>query len=1092
MEPMNRKGLSLILATALALFLVPTLLSILSHTQTAYAATFTVNLLHDNGDGVCDVSSCTIRDAILTAANGDDITIPAGNYTLSPTVGALTVTKDLTFNGNSATDTFIDAQGNSRVLNVTAGAVVFNGLTIQNGVAVDGAGIRISGATTNVTLNNSTVFSNSATTNGGGVYLQSGILTLQNSEVVTNTAALDGGGIYTLRGDITSDNSSINYNSADRAGGVFVNLDTASLTLNSGEIAFNTGSTEVDLTNFPGGGIFVAAGTATLNGGEIKSNHAYRGGGILVSSGQVTLNDAQIISNTATYGGGVYVLNTGSWFTQTAGIIATNQSTATVEFGGGGLYIFNGNAALLGGSVMTNTAASFGGGMEVRFGTLLVDGATIADNQSGAMGGGIYNSGGDVTIQDSLVSGNIAASNGGGIATSYDDGPSQTSIENSAILSNAAGSVAAGGGVSINNDPGLGGGVITLTNVTLSGNSAGNGAGLATEESSTATLTNVTISENSANNNGGGLSNSTGTLTVGNSIIYNNTAPSGNNCSGTISSAGNNMDGDGSCNLNASGDTVDNPLLQPLALNGGDTLNYALGSGSPAIDAGSDTLCPATDQRGNLRPIDGDGDSTPTCDIGAYEDGVAFFISDASLTEGDAGSAQMSFTVTRSFVTDTTYTVDYETVVVPDSAEEGVDYTAVPTATLTFLPNDMTQTINIEILGDTLDEDDETFTVQLSNQSPEISIGDAIGIGTILDNDAPPSLTINDMTFAEADGDSVTAVLTATLSAPSGKTIEVDYATMDVSAEAGEDYTNIDTTTLIFDPGEIEKPIEITINDDALDEIDETFTVELSNANNVTLSDSSGQVTITDDDDEPELSIANAEVNEGDDGTTTSMDFVVTLSAPSGKTITVNYMTNGTSGSATVGSDYEIAIGTLTFNPDETEKIISVTINGDDVDEVDETFQVDLSNEVNVTIQPSERQAMGTINDDDPLPTANISDATVTEGDSGMVTAVFTVTLSHASEKMITINYSSANDSAIAGEDFTAVPASVLTFNPGDPLSQTINVTVQGDEDTEPDEQFFINLTGANGNVTLGDSQGVGTILNDDGTFIYLPFVINP
>jgi hypothetical protein len=590
----------------------------------------------------------------------------------------------------------------------------------------------------------------------------------------------------------------------------------------------------------------------------------------------------------------------------------------------------------------------------------------------------------------------------------------------------------------------------------------------------TAVLTNATLSENTASG-GGSLSNSGGTITVGNSIIFGNT---GADCSGTITSAGNNIS---TCGLGGSGDSSADPLLQPLALNGGDTLNYALGTGSPAIDNGSNVLCPSQDQRGNLRPVNG------LCDIGAYEDGIAFFISDASLTEGDAGSSQMSFTVSRSFITDTTYTVDYETIT--GTATANVDFTHIPTDTLTFGPGDMTQTVTIDILADTLDEEDEQFTVQLSNQSLEVQVGDFSGTGTILDNDAPPSLTIDDVTFAEADGGSITAVLTATLSTPSGKTIEVDYATMDGSAEAGEDYTGITATTLTFDPGETEKPISITITNDALDEFDETFTVQLSNENNATLADSSGQVTITDDDAEPQLSIANANVTEGNSGTT-SMNFAVTLSAPSGKTITVNYMTNGTVGTATAGSDYNIASGTLTFNPGDTEKTITVSVIGDTVDEVNETFQVDLSGESNVTI--TDNQAIGTINDDDPAPTATISNATATEGDSGTVTAVFTVTLSHASQKTITINYSSANGSATAGEDYVAISPTVLTFNPGVSLSQTISVTVQGDEETEPDDQFFINLTGSNGNDTLGNNQGVGTILNDDGTFLYLPFVIKP
>ncbi len=734
---------------------------------------------------------------------------------------------------------------------------------------------------------------------------------------------------------------------------------------------------------------------------------------------------------------------------------------------------------------MTNTAASHGGALELRFGSLTLDGATLSGNEAGHMGGAIYNSGGQATIHNSLISHNTAGDGGGGLATNYDSVPSQTLIENSTFLNNSTSTTTSGGAVLATGQSSVAGGIITLTNVTLSGNGAGAGAGLANEQGSTAVLTNVTIADNSANNNGGGLSNgSGGTLTVGNSIIFGNSAASGPDCSGTITSAGHNIS---TCGFSGSGDSSSDPLLEPLALNDGSTLNYALGDGSPALDGGSNTLCPAADQRGNLRPIDGDGDNTATCDVGSYEHGLGFFISDASLTEGDSGSSQMSFVITRSFITSTTTTVDYATV--DGTALGGTDYTAVPTTTLTFLPATMTQTVTVDILGDTLDEIDEHFLPSSSKTSrPGVLVGDFSGAATILDDDDPPSLTLEDTMVFEGDSGTVTASFTATLSAPSGKTITVDFATVDGTAVAGSDYEAANDT-LTFDPGETEKTITITVNGDLLDEEDsETFSVELSNASNVTLADSSAEGTIFDDDPLPTLSIANASVTEGNSGTT-SLNFLVSLDAPSGRTVTVTYATSA--GTATAGVDYVATSGSLTFTPGDTQETVSITVNGDTIDEVNETFLVTISTPTNATLDDAEATGTGTINDDDPPPTAVINDATVTEGDSGTVTAVFTVTLSTASAKVITINYSSSNGTAVAGEDFTAVAPATLTFNPGGPLSQTISVTVLGDEDTEPDEQFFINLSGAS-NVTLSDSQGIGTIRNDDGHFLYLPFIVTP
>ena len=1066
---MNRKVLSLALATALALILLPALLSIFKQAQTVHAATLIVNIFLDEDDGVCD-GSCSIRDAIAEAVAGDDITIPAGTYTLSAINGALLVTETLTLNGNSAIDTIIDAQGNSRVFDVTAGTATFNDLIIQGGDTTGtGGGINATGAASLV-VNSTVITGNNATANGGGIAFTNGSLELSNSQILSNTAGNNGGGIHSNNGSITLDNSQILTNTTtNNGGGIALNLAGADLVMNSGQINDNVANL---LSGSPGGGVHIARGSATINGGEIRNNRAYRGGGILVfgssASAAATINGGQIIDNEANYGGGIYVFGALAELTINGGEVSENRSVDPSLFGGGGLYVFQGSATMNGGEISLNTALNDGGALEIGDpgGRFSLAGGTIFNNSAGNMGGALYNAEGTLTISGGTIHSNDSTNGGGGIATGEN---SNSTIANSAILTNTTVGATQGGG--INNA-----GTLTMTNVTVSGNGAGSGAGLYISStasiSGTAVLTNVTISENSATNNGGGIDNSGGTLTVGNSIIFGNTASSGNDCSGTITSSGNNVADAAECN----GEIVANPLLQPLALNDGDTLNYALGMGSSAIDAGNNATCPTTDQRGNLRPVNG------TCDIGAYEDGIGFFISDVSLTEGDAGSTQMSFIISRSFVTDTTYTVDYETM--DGTALDGLDYTSI-SDTLTFLPVTVTQMVNVDILGDMQDEDDELFTIDLSNPSGDSQLGNASATGTILDNDDPPSLTIDDTSVAEGDSGTVTAVFTATLSTASGKEITVDYEAMDGTATTADSDYVAASDTITFSAGVTTQTISITVNGDTLDEFDETFTVELSNESNVTLADASGQATITNDDTAPELSITDASVTEGDSGTV-SANFVVSLDAASGKTITLDYDT--AADTATAGTDFITASDTLTFTPGDTEETISITVNGDTIDEFNETFLVNLSGESNVTV--ADTQGEGTINDDDALPTATIGNATVTEGDSGTVTAEFSVTLSAASEKTITINYSSADGSATASEDYTAV-ADTLTFNPGDPLSQTISITVQGDGDSEPDEQFFVNLTGSS-NVTLGNSQGTGTITDDDGYFIFLPFIVKP
>jgi hypothetical protein len=224
----------------------------------------------------------------------------------------------------------------------------------------------------------------------------------------------------------------------------------------------------------------------------------------------------------------------------------------------------------------------------------------------------------------------------------------------------------------------------------------------------------------------------------------------------------------------------------------------------------------------------------------------------------------------------------------------------------------------------------------------------------------------------------------------------------------------------------------------------------------------------------PTLSINNVTVTEGNAGTVNAV-FTVSLSASSGQTVTVNFAT--ANNTATAPADYTTTSGTLTFAPSVTSQPITVPIQGDTLDEPDETFFVNLSGAVNATITDS--QGLGTITDDDATPSLSINDVSVTEGDTGTVNAVFTVSLSASSGQTVTVNFATANNTATAPADYTAT-SGTLTFAPG-VTSQPVTVAVQGDILDEPDETFFVNLSGA-ANAVISDGQGIGTIIDDDLT----------
>jgi uncharacterized repeat protein (TIGR01451 family)/CSLREA domain-containing protein len=239
-----------------------------------------------------------------------------------------------------------------------------------------------------------------------------------------------------------------------------------------------------------------------------------------------------------------------------------------------------------------------GASIAVAFNRLTIRNGTA----SGAAGGAIRVNVGSVTLTDSSLAENSADTNGGAIFNA-----STLSIDRSILSAN----VASGSGGGLYNA-----GTATLTNATLSGNSATSlGGGVYNAPLAIATVQHATIAFNGAAA-GGGVNNA-GTATLAGTLL---SANSGGNCAGTVGSNGSNLDNGTTCVFGAAGDQsgVD-PLLGALADNGGPTATHAILPGSPAIDAAAAGSCPATDQRGVARPVDGNSDSVAACDIGAFE-----------------------------------------------------------------------------------------------------------------------------------------------------------------------------------------------------------------------------------------------------------------------------------------------------------------------------------------------------------------------------------------------------------------------------------------------------------------------------------------
>ncbi|PYM13588.1 MAG: hypothetical protein DMD81_20655, partial [Candidatus Rokuibacteriota bacterium] len=340
-----------------------------------------------------------------------------------------------------------------------------------------------------------------------------------------------------------------------------------------------------------------------------------KGGGILNAGtllvGQSVVRHSAAVALDGGNGGGVH--NTGTLELVDSAVRDNSAGSESLATGGG---IYNTGTLVLTHSTVHDNAVpvgpgtfSAGGGIE-SVGDLTLSGSTVRDN-SGDSGGGIATNG-TASILDSTVRDN-SARNGGGIVNT-----------GTLVLS---GSTVSGNSVT-NNLGGIGGGLVntgsvSLVNSTISNNEvrgvlSATGGGIS--NSGTLTSTNSTIAGNAVKvdtpegpSGVGGLFTNGGSATLENTIVAKS---HGADCgpSGAVTSLGHNLDSDGTCGLSSAGDLSGaDPLLGPLANNGGPTETHALKDGSPAIDAGDNVGCPATDQRGTARP------QGAACDIGAFE-----------------------------------------------------------------------------------------------------------------------------------------------------------------------------------------------------------------------------------------------------------------------------------------------------------------------------------------------------------------------------------------------------------------------------------------------------------------------------------------
>ncbi len=450
-----------------------------------------------------------------------------------------------------------------------------------------------------------------------------------------------------------------------------------------------------------------------------------------------------------------------------------------------------------------------------------------------------------------------------------------------------------------------------------------------------------------------------------------------------------------------------------------------------------------TDPSGTVTITDNDGAPTVT-----IEDVVV-----------DEGAGTVTIPVTLSNPSDEDTVIE----IVTTTGTAGEDDFTETIVTVTIPAGETAGEVVIPITDDTLDEEDEIFTVDGTVTSGNTDNTDPSGTVTLTDNDGAPTVTIEDVIVDEGAG---TVTIPVSLSNPSDEDTVIDIVT--TTGTAGEDdYTEI-IVTVTIPAGETTGEVVIPITDDMLDEEDETFTVDGTvTSGNTDNTDPSGTVTITDNDGAPTVTIEDVVVDEGA-GTVT---IPVTLSNPSDEDTVIEIVTTtGTAGE----DDFTETIVTVTIPAGETAGEVVIPITDDTLDEEDEIFTVD-GTVTSGNTDNTDPSGTVTLTDNDGAPTVTIEDVIVDEG-AGTVT--IPVTLSNPSDEDTVIEI--VTTTGTAGEDDYTETIVTVTIPAGETTGEVV-IPITDDMLDEDDETFTVDGTVTSGNTDNTDPSGTVTITDNDG-----------
>lgn len=484
-----------------------------------------------------------------------------------------------------------------------------------------------------------------------------------------------------------------------------------------------------------------------------------------------------------------------------------------------------------------------------------------------------------------------------------------------------------------------------------------------------------------------------------------------------------------------------------------------------------------------------------------------------STTEGNSTNTTVSYSVTLNQAPPSgSVTVNYtfagsgaNQASVATSTGAGVDANvSALSGTLTFNSGDSSKTLYATIRGDTTAENHETFTVTLSSPSSNADLNTSAYISTQTIANDDTNLSIDDTTIREGYCGNVNATITARITNAVNFNVLVPFITQNntptASAKAGLDYTAT-SGTITINAGSLTGTATVPILYDSLEELDETFEVNISNAQGIYVSDAVGVVTIQDNQDINVTTFADVSQNELDSGQN-NMRFIVDLCREQNASVTIGYKTyDGTTADymavdagtgSNGGNDYDgTTTGSVTVAAGQRYGYIYVPINGDLKDENDETFTVVLQTTAGVTL--TDTTATGTIRDDDDR-YLRINDANVTEGDTvgNFTLAPLQVCLrNHANTANATAEVDITFDVKSNDGNATLADNDYVSYNQNLKIEHgkscvDFNVSIKQDLKVEGNEVFDVNISNYTPGITHDDNRGIVTITDDDNRTVTL------